>query len=125
MVAEALAKPVDGDVSSDAAALTDAFAVGEFYVRSAQMQPGEIPIVIGAGAIGLSAVAALAGRGIEPIIVVGLQLRAPRAGVRQLRRAHRRRPGRAVAVRRVARGARRTWHVGPDGRLRMRGRGRA
>jgi threonine dehydrogenase-like Zn-dependent dehydrogenase len=41
VVAETLAKPVDGDV----------------------------PVVIGAGAIGLSAVAALAGRGIEPIIV--------------------------------------------------------
>jgi threonine dehydrogenase-like Zn-dependent dehydrogenase len=69
VVAETLAKPVDGDVSSDAAALTDAFAVGEFYVRSARMEAGEIPVVIGAGAIGLSAVAALAGRGIEPIIV--------------------------------------------------------
>lgn len=69
VVSEAAAKPVTSDVSSDAVSLTDAFAVGEFYVRSAQMQPGEIPIVIGAGAIGLSAVAALASRGIEPIIV--------------------------------------------------------
>jgi threonine dehydrogenase-like Zn-dependent dehydrogenase len=69
VVAESLAKPVDIDVSIDAAALTDAFAVGEFYVRSAHIEPGEIPIVIGAGAIGLSAVAALAGRGIDPIIV--------------------------------------------------------
>src|SRR5271163_558880 len=59
-----------GGVSCDAAALTDAFAVGEFYVRSAQPQPGEIAIVIGAGAVGLSAVAALASRGIEPIIVL-------------------------------------------------------
>ncbi len=69
VVSEAAAKPVSGAVSSDAVALTDAFAVGEFYVRSAQIQPGEIAIVIGAGAIGLSAVAALASRGIEPIIV--------------------------------------------------------
>lgn len=69
VVSEVAAKPVPGEVSSDAVALTDAFAVGEFYVRSAQLQPGEIPIVIGAGAIGLSAVAALAGRGIEPIVV--------------------------------------------------------
>jgi threonine dehydrogenase-like Zn-dependent dehydrogenase len=69
VVAESLAKPVDGDVSSDAAALTDAFAVGEFYVRSAQVAPGEIPVVLGAGAIGLSAVAALTSRGVEPIIV--------------------------------------------------------
>jgi threonine dehydrogenase-like Zn-dependent dehydrogenase len=69
VVAESLAKPVDGDVSSDAAALTDAFAVGEFYVRSARVEPDEIPVVIGAGAIGLSAVAALNSRGVEPIIV--------------------------------------------------------
>jgi threonine dehydrogenase-like Zn-dependent dehydrogenase len=33
------------------------------------MREGEVAIVIGAGAIGLSAVAALASRGIEPIIV--------------------------------------------------------
>jgi threonine dehydrogenase-like Zn-dependent dehydrogenase len=69
VVSEAAAKPVPGDVPSDAVALTDAFAVGEFYVRSAHLRPGEVPIVIGAGAVGLSAVAALAGRGIEPIVV--------------------------------------------------------
>jgi threonine dehydrogenase-like Zn-dependent dehydrogenase len=69
VIAEMLAKQVEGDVSNDAASLTDAFAVGEFYVRAAGVQPGEIPIVIGAGAIGLSAVAALAGRGIAPIVV--------------------------------------------------------
>src|SRR4051812_28175516 len=69
VVSEAATKPVPGDVSSDAVALTDAFAVGEFYVRSANIQPGEVAIVIGAGAIGLSAVAALSQRGIEPIIV--------------------------------------------------------
>jgi threonine dehydrogenase-like Zn-dependent dehydrogenase len=73
VVSEVATKPVEGDVSSDAAALTDAFAVGEFYVRSAQIQPGEIAIVIGAGAIGLSAVAALASRGVEPIIVADLK----------------------------------------------------
>jgi threonine dehydrogenase-like Zn-dependent dehydrogenase len=69
VVSEVAAKPVSGDVPSDAVALTDAFAVGEFYVRSARIQPGEIAIVIGAGAIGLSAVAALASRGIDPIVV--------------------------------------------------------
>ena len=69
VVAEALARSVDGDVSSDAVALTDAFAVGEFYVRASRIEPGEIPLVIGAGAIGLSAVAALATRGVEPIVV--------------------------------------------------------
>lgn len=69
VVPEATAKLVEGSVSSDAIAVVDAFAVGEFYVRSARIEPGEVPIVIGAGAIGLSAVAALSARGIEPIIV--------------------------------------------------------
>src|SRR6202012_5299055 len=69
VVAEALAKAVDGDVSNDAAALTDAFAVGEFYVRAARMEAGGGPVGIGAGAIGFCGVVARAGRGIEPIIV--------------------------------------------------------
>jgi threonine dehydrogenase-like Zn-dependent dehydrogenase len=69
VVAEAIARPVTGDAPDDAVALTDAFAVGEFYVRAARLDAGEVPIVIGAGAIGLSAVAALAARGVEPILV--------------------------------------------------------
>lgn len=69
VVPESTAKAVDGAVCDDAIAVVDAFAVGEFYVRSSNMQPGEIPIVIGAGAVGLSAVAALTARGIDPIIV--------------------------------------------------------
>ena len=69
VISEAAAKAVSADVACDAVALVDAFAVGEFYVRSANIQEGEIAIVIGAGAIGLSAVAALVSRGIEPIIV--------------------------------------------------------
>jgi threonine dehydrogenase-like Zn-dependent dehydrogenase len=43
--------------------------VGEFYVRSSAIGPGELPLVVGAGAIGLSAVAALRTRGVGPIIV--------------------------------------------------------
>jgi len=38
-------------------------------VRSSGIGPGDLPLVIGAGAIGLSAVAALARRGIEPVMV--------------------------------------------------------
>ncbi|MFC3965330.1 alcohol dehydrogenase catalytic domain-containing protein [Nocardia jiangsuensis] len=69
VIAEVIAREVPREVDPDAAALTDAFAVGEFYVRNARITAGEIPIVIGAGAIGLSAVAALARRGVQPIIV--------------------------------------------------------
>jgi threonine dehydrogenase-like Zn-dependent dehydrogenase len=69
VVSEAMARAVPGGVPNDAVAVVDAFAVGEFYVRSSRIEPGEIPIVVGAGAIGLSAVAALTARGIDPIIV--------------------------------------------------------
>jgi threonine dehydrogenase-like Zn-dependent dehydrogenase len=73
VVCEGIARAVPAGVSPDAAALVDAFAVGEYYVRRSGIAAGEIPIVIGAGAIGLSAVAALATRGIEPILVSDYQ----------------------------------------------------
>jgi len=69
LVSEVLARTVPDGVADDAVAVVDAFAVQEFYVRSSAIGPGELPLVIGAGAIGLSAVAALAARGIGPIIV--------------------------------------------------------
>jgi threonine dehydrogenase-like Zn-dependent dehydrogenase len=68
VVSEMLSRAVPAHVADDAVAVVDAFAVGEFYVRSAHVGAGEVPIVIGAGAVGLSAVAALASRGVEPII---------------------------------------------------------
>lgn len=69
LVSETMARSVPDGVSSDAVALVDAFAVGESYVNGSRIAPGEIPLVIGSGAIGLSAVAALQARGIEPIVV--------------------------------------------------------
>jgi threonine dehydrogenase-like Zn-dependent dehydrogenase len=69
LVSEPLARVVPDGPPDDAVALTDAFAVGEFYVRSSGITHGEVPIVIGAGAIGLSAVAALASRDVDPIVV--------------------------------------------------------
>jgi threonine dehydrogenase-like Zn-dependent dehydrogenase len=79
VVSEVMARAVPAGVSPDAVALVDAFAVGEYYVRSSGIGAGEIAIVIGAGAIGLSTVAALAARGIEPIVVCDYQ-----AGRREL-----------------------------------------
>lgn len=69
LVSELVARAVPDDADLDAVALTDAFAVGEGYVALSGIAPGEVPLVIGAGAIGLSAVAALAARGVDPIIV--------------------------------------------------------
>ncbi len=69
VVTEALARSVPGDADADAVALTDAFAVGEGYVAMSGIAEGQLPIVVGAGAIGLSAVAALTSRGVEPIVI--------------------------------------------------------
>jgi len=69
VVGEVLARTVPDGIPNDAVAVVDAFAVGEFYVRSSAIGPGELPLVIGAGAIGLSAVAALVARGVGPVII--------------------------------------------------------
>ena len=50
VVPEMMARAAPGDASNDAIAVVDAFAVGEFYVRSTNIQPGEVAIVVGAGA---------------------------------------------------------------------------
>ncbi|MGO8861845.1 MAG: alcohol dehydrogenase catalytic domain-containing protein [Acidimicrobiales bacterium] len=68
-VSEMLARRVPEDADPDAVAVCDAFAVGEGYVALSSIEPGQLPLVIGAGAIGLSAVAALAARGIDPILI--------------------------------------------------------
>ena len=69
VVTEAMARAVPEGVDLDAVALVDAFAVGEFYVRSSAIGAHEVAIVMAAGAIGLSAVAALTARGVDPIVV--------------------------------------------------------
>lgn len=69
LVSEVMARTVPDGVANDSVALVDAFAVGEFYVRCSGIKPGELPLVIGAGAIGLSTVAALAARDVSPIVV--------------------------------------------------------
>jgi len=71
LVQDMFARVVPDDVPVDHAALADAFAVGEYYERNSGIidDGSVIPVVVGGGAIGLSAVAALARRGITPIIV--------------------------------------------------------
>jgi threonine dehydrogenase-like Zn-dependent dehydrogenase len=68
VLTEALTQVIEGDLPDELVALSDAMAVGWSYVRRANVQPNEIPLVIGCGAIGLSAVAALRYRGIGPIV---------------------------------------------------------
>lgn len=69
VVSEMMSRRVPDAAPNDAVALVDAFAVGEYYVRCSGAGPGDLPLVIGAGAIGLSTVAALKARGVAPIAV--------------------------------------------------------
>lgn len=68
LITEALAQVIEGDLPDELVALSDAMAVGWSAVRRANIQSNEIPLVIGCGAIGLSAIAALKLRGIGPIL---------------------------------------------------------
>jgi threonine dehydrogenase-like Zn-dependent dehydrogenase len=69
LLTESLARAVPDRVTDDDAALADAFAVGTYYVRRAAMRSPDVPIVLGAGAIGLSVIAALRRQGVAPIVV--------------------------------------------------------
>jgi threonine dehydrogenase-like Zn-dependent dehydrogenase len=68
LMTEAITQVVPTDLPSELMCIADAMAVGWYYVRRANVQPDEVPVVIGCGAIGLSAIAALKRRGIGPIL---------------------------------------------------------
>jgi threonine dehydrogenase-like Zn-dependent dehydrogenase len=68
LMTEAITQVVPTDLPSELMCIADAMAVGWYYVRRANVQPNEIPLVVGCGAIGLSAIAALKRRGIGPIL---------------------------------------------------------
>jgi threonine dehydrogenase-like Zn-dependent dehydrogenase len=101
VVSEVLARAVPDDADADAVALVDAFAVGEGYVAMSGIAPGQVAVVVGAGAIGLSAVAALSARGVEPIVV---------SDFNEDRRALAQRFGATVGVDPAARSPYEVWH---------------
>jgi threonine dehydrogenase-like Zn-dependent dehydrogenase len=59
---------VPAELSDDQAALIEPLAVGLEHARSGEAQPGEIPLVVGCGAIGLGVIAGLKLKGIGPIV---------------------------------------------------------
>lgn len=69
LVTEGFARVIPDDVPDDAAALVDAFAVGQGYVALSKIGSGEVALVVGAGAVGLSAIAALVMRNVDPVVV--------------------------------------------------------
>ena len=75
LMSEGVTQEVRSDLPSEHIAISDAMAVGWYYVKKAAMEPREIPLVIGCGAIGLSVVAALKHRGIGPIVAVDFSAR--------------------------------------------------
>jgi threonine dehydrogenase-like Zn-dependent dehydrogenase len=63
---------VPADVDDDLAALIEPLAVGLEHARAGEPRPGEIPLVIGCGAIGLGVIAGLVLKGMHPIVAADL-----------------------------------------------------
>ena len=70
VLTEGLAKRVETDLPSELVSVSDAIAVGWSYTSRAAVTTKEVPLIIGLGAIGLSAVASLKRMGIGPIVAV-------------------------------------------------------
>src|SRR5262245_1232330 len=59
LLTEAMTQVVPTDLPSELVAIADAISVGWYYVNRAAVGAREVPLVIGCGAIGLSAIASL------------------------------------------------------------------
>ncbi|MDX1649093.1 MAG: zinc-binding dehydrogenase [Myxococcota bacterium] len=68
VLSEPMLLRVPDDLPTEAAALTEPMAVGVHAVAKAELAKGEAPLVVGCGPVGLAVVAALALRGVEPIV---------------------------------------------------------
>lgn len=69
LVQDAFSRVIPPHVPADHAALSDPLSVGDYYVHTSGIDPSSVPIVIGAGGIGLCVVLALVRRGVERIVV--------------------------------------------------------
>ncbi len=65
---EALLLPVPSSVPDGLAALTEPMAVGLHAVVRSGVEPGDVPLVVGCGPVGLAVIAALRQRGIERVV---------------------------------------------------------
>jgi threonine dehydrogenase-like Zn-dependent dehydrogenase len=70
LLTEAMTQVVPTDLPNELVAIADAISVGWYYVNRAAVTPNEVPLVIGCGAIGLSAIASLKRLGVGPIVAV-------------------------------------------------------
>ncbi|MEA2625474.1 MAG: hypothetical protein QOD06_1519 [Candidatus Binatota bacterium] len=72
---EALLLPVPADLSTEHAALTEPMAVGVHAVEKANLQPDDVPLVIGCGPVGLAVIAALRRKGARPVVAADFSSR--------------------------------------------------
>ena len=68
VLSEFLALEVPNGLATEHAALTEPMAVGVHAVAKARFEPGDAPLVVGCGPVGLAVIAALRLRGAEPIV---------------------------------------------------------
>jgi threonine dehydrogenase-like Zn-dependent dehydrogenase len=68
LLSELFLLPVPNGLTTDHAALTEPMAVGVHAVAKSRFEPGDAPLVIGCGPVGLAVIAALRLRGAEPIV---------------------------------------------------------
>src|SRR6266550_7394558 len=68
LLSEALLLEVPIGLAAEHAALTEPLAVGVHAVAKANVQGGEVPLVIGCGPVGLAVIAALKIKGLRPIV---------------------------------------------------------
>ncbi len=69
---EDLLLEVPRDIDLDLAALIEPLAVGIEHARAGELREGDIPLVLGCGAIGLGVIAALKLKGVAPIVACDL-----------------------------------------------------
>jgi threonine dehydrogenase-like Zn-dependent dehydrogenase len=65
---ESMLVPVPDGMPTEHAVLTEPMAVGWHAVEQSRVQPGDVPLVIGCGPVGLAVIAGLAIKGVHPII---------------------------------------------------------
>ena len=68
LLSEPLLLEVPNGLAAEHAALTEPLAVGIHAVAKANIQGGEVPLVIGCGPVGLAVIAALKLKGLHPIV---------------------------------------------------------
>ena len=67
-LSEQVVQKVPESMPTETAALMEPLSVGIQYARIANLQEGEVPLIVGCGAIGLAVVAALKAEGLGPVI---------------------------------------------------------